>query len=465
MTNLQIEPSSFRDPSGFVFYRNNKILRQINVSYRTDYDLLMKSGLYKNLTDSGLLIPHSTSSEAPYKSESCSLVIEPEKIPYISYPYEWCFSELKDAALLTLKIQQTALQYGMSLKDASAYNIQFLNGKPVFIDTLSFEKYKEGSPWIAYGQFCRHFLAPLVLMKYKDVRLNQLLKVYIDGIPLDLASKILPLQSKFNFSVFSHIIAHAKSQKHFGNRQIQGKKYSISKFQLTAIIDGLQSFISKLKWKPEGFEWGDYYKDTNYSHESTRHKQEIITQFLSQTPVGMVYDIGGNIGTYSRLASTLGRQTICFDIDPAAVEKNYLDIKKSNEKNLLALVMDITNPSPGIGWLNQERNSFGQRGKAETVMALALVHHLAISNNLPLQKIAEAFGSICKYCIIEWIPKEDSQVKRLLATREDIFPDYTKEHFENCFKQEFEITGHIQINKSLRHLYLMKAISRDVDIV
>ena len=161
MTSLQIEPSSFRDPSGFVFYRNNKILRQVNVSYRTDYDLLMKSGLYKNLTDSGLLIPHSTSSEAPYKSESCSLVIEPQKIPYISYPYEWCFSELKDAALLTLKIQQTALQYGMSLKDASAYNIQFLNGKPVFIDTLSFEKYKEGSPWIAYRQFCEQFLAQL----------------------------------------------------------------------------------------------------------------------------------------------------------------------------------------------------------------------------------------------------------------------------------------------------------------
>jgi hypothetical protein len=458
MTNPQIDSSSFRDPSGFVFYRNNKILRQVNVSYRTDYDLLMKSGLYKNLTDSGLLIPHSTSSEAPYKSESCSLVIGPEKIPYISYPYEWCFSELKDAALLTLKIQQTALQYGMSLKDASAYNIQFNNGKPVFIDTLSFEKYKEGSPWIAYGQFCRHFLTPLVLMKYKDVRLNQLLKGYIDGIPLDLAASLLPMQCKFNFSVLSHIIAHAKSQKHFGNRQIQGKKYSISKFQLTAIIDGLQSFISKLKWNPEGFEWSDYYKDTNYSDEATKHKQEIITQFLSQTPVGMVYDIGGNIGTYSRLASTLGRQTICFDIDPAAVEKNYLDIKKNNEKNLLALVMDITNPSPGTGWLNQERNSFGQRGNAETVMALALVHHLSISNNLPLQKIAEAFGSICKYCIIEWIPKKDSQVKRLFATREDIFPDYTQEHFENCFKQKFEITGHIQINNSLRHLYLMKVI-------
>lgn len=457
MTNLQIEASSFRDPSGFVFYRNGKILRQVNVSYRPHYDKLMEYGLYKQLTDSELLIAHCVSTEASYESESCSLVIEPQKIPYISYPFEWCFSQMKDAALLTLKIQQIAMDYGMSLKDASAYNIQFNNGKPIFIDTLSFEIYKEGAPWIAYRQFCQHFLAPLVLMKYKDVRMNQLFKVFIDGIPLDLTSTLLPRRCKFNFNVLSHIVAHAKSQKHFGHKQIKSMKYSVSKFQLKAIIDGLQSFISRLVWEPKGFEWGDYYKDTNYSTESIKHKQKIVAQFLSRTPHGLVYDIGGNTGIFSRLASNSGRKTISFDIEPAAVEKNYLTIKSNNEKSLLPLVMDITNPSPGIGWRNEERQSFYQRGNAETIMALAIVHHLAISNNIPLKKIADNFSSIGNYCIIEWIPKEDSQVQRLLSTREDIFPSYTLGEFENIFKENFVIIDVAQIDDSLRKIYLMKS--------
>jgi ribosomal protein L11 methylase PrmA len=232
---------------------------------------------------------------------------------------------------------------------------------------------------------------------------------------------------------------------------------SLSKFQLTAIIDGLHSFISKLSWKPEGFEWGNYYNETNYSDESTKHKREIVKHFFSKVPQGLVYDIGGNNGTYSRLASDTGRETVCFDIDPAAVEKDYLAIKNSNERMLLPLIMDITNPSPGIGWGNEERNSFFKRGNAETVMALALIHHLAISNNIPLEKIAETFQALCKYCIVEWIPKEDSQVQRLLSTRKDIFQNYTQEYFEACFKKSFCLIDKIQITKTLRYLYLFKA--------
>lgn len=418
--------------------------------------MLMRTGLYKQLVDSELLIPHSESSEPPFLIESCSLVIEPRKIPFISYPYEWCFSQLKDAALLTLEIQETALKYGMSLKDASVYNVQYYMGKPVFIDTLSFEKYKEGEPWIAYRQFCEHFLAPLVLMKNKDVRLNQLLKANIDGIPMDLVAKLLPLGSKFSFSIFSHIVAHAKSQKHFESKQIQQSNYSMSKFQHRAMIDGLKSFIAKLNWMPKGFEWGDYYKDTNYSDESAGHKRDIIASYLAQTPPGFVIDIGGNIGTYSRLASAIGRETLCIDIDPAAIEKNYLVGKKEKEINLLPLIMDITNPSPGIGWANQERHPFFERSNAETIMVLALIHHLAISNNVPLQKISDVFSLMCNYCIIEWVPKEDSQVQRLLSTRKDIFPEYTQEYFEESFKQNFEIIERKQINKSLRVLYLIK---------
>jgi len=401
------------------------------------------------------LLPHQEDDIKKAVTEDAYKIIKPLQLNIISYPYEWCFSQLKDAALLTLEIQQIALQHGMVLKDASAYNIQFYKGKPVFIDTLSFEVYKEGSPWVAYRQFCQHFLVPLVLMKYNDVRMNQLSKVFLDGIPLDFAVKQLPTKCLFNFALFSHIFMHAKSQKYFGGKQVAKSIHSMSKFQLTALIDNMQSFIVNCRWKLKDSEWGNYYSDTNYSDEAHAQKQKIVRQFLLQTSSGLVLDIGGNVGTYSRLANNLGREAVCLDIDPVAVEKNYLSVKNSDEKKLLPLIMDVTNPSPGIGWGNEERQSFFQRISADTIIALALLHHLAISNNLPFQKIAVLFRNICKYCIIEWIPKEDSQVQRLLATRQDIFTNYSKEQFEKCFNQQFDIIEKVPIEGSLRTVYLL----------
>ena len=167
------EISSFRDPSGYIYYENNKVLRHINTCYFSVYEKFMSSGLYEELLNEGLIVSH----KEVIKNEK-EIVLEVEKIPYVSYPYEWTFDQLKDAALLTLKINKIAMKYGMILKDSSAYNVQFLNGKPIFIDTLSFMIYEDNTPWGAYGQFSRHFIAPLVLMKYKDVRLNSLLENY-----------------------------------------------------------------------------------------------------------------------------------------------------------------------------------------------------------------------------------------------------------------------------------------------
>ena len=203
--------SSFRDPSGFVFWSKENIFRQVNQPYRQDYDFLMSSGLYDTLVEKELLISHQEVDQFPRDQLSFYKIIKPERIAFISYPYEWCFSQLKDASLLTLHIQKTALEFGMSLKDCSAYNVQFRYGKPVFIDTLSFERYKEGDPWKAYRQFCQHFLAPLALMSHIDLRLNQLSRVFVDGIPLDLTSNLLPFKTRFSLALFVHIHLHAKS--------------------------------------------------------------------------------------------------------------------------------------------------------------------------------------------------------------------------------------------------------------
>jgi len=448
-------PGSFRDPSGFLFYRDDSIYRQVNTAYKEDYDHLMNSGLYKTLVDAELIIPHTEVDIEGVEPDKAYKIIQPEMIRFLSYPYEWCFSQLKDAALTTLKIQKKAFDFGMCLKDSSAYNIQFRKDKPILIDTLSFEMYREGQPWIAYRQFCQHFLAPLALMSYKDIRLSQLLRIYIDGIPLDLASSLLPLRTSFKFSVLSHINLHAKSQKHFADKAVDTSGRKMKRISLLGLIDNLESSVSKLKWQTQDTEWGEYYEDTNYSEEALRHKKQVVAEYLDRIKPESVWDLGGNVGMFSRIASDKGILTISFDIDPVAVEKNYLECVTKDETNILPLLLDLTNPSPGIGWENQERTSLLERGPVDTVFALALIHHLAISNNLPLNKIAAFFSAICKSLIIEFVPKSDSQVQRLLSTRKDIFPDYTQPKLEDEFSKFFTIQDSVRIRNSERTLYLM----------
>ncbi len=337
----------------------------------------------------------------------------------------------------------------MSLKDCSAYNIQFRKGKPILIDTLSFEKYREGQPWAAYQQFCRHFLAPLALMCYKDVRLSQLLRIYLDGIPLDFASSLLPLNTRFKFSLLTHIHLHSKAQESFANKRISKIKGAMDRISFMGLIDNLLSVIRSLRFKAKNTEWANYYQDTNYSQAGFENKKKIVSDFLDKINAKSVWDLGANRGVFSRIAGNKGIEVISFDNDQSAVEKNYSQCIAANETNILPLFIDLTNPSSGIGWANKERMSLTERGPADAALALALIHHLAISNNLPFKKIAEFFSQICDSLIIEFIPKEDSQVQRLLSSREDIFPDYAQDVFEREFGNNFKIEA------SRRIIYLM----------
>ncbi len=454
--SASISPSSFRDPSGFLFWRDGVLYRQINVAYQADYDHLMGSGLYQALVDANLLIPHQEADMEAPNTDLAYKIIRPEVIPFVSYPYEWCFSQLKDAALTTLRIQIEALKFGMSLKDASAYNIQFRNCSPVFIDTLSFERYREGQPWIAYRQFCQHFLAPLALMSFTDVRLGHLSRIYLDGIPLDLASSLLPWRTWFNPSLLAHLHIHARTERRVAKKPPAKREYKVSRVGLIGILGSLGGLVTKLRWEHVGTEWADYYSDTNYSGEAFKHKKEAVAQFLNKLKPRTVWDLGANIGTFSRLAGDRGVPTMSFDADAAAVEKNYLKCIARGDTNILPLLIDLTNPSSGTGWQNRERMSFEERGPADTVLALALIHHLAIVNNLPLVKIAEFFRDICTSLIIEFVPKTDTQVQRLLSTREDIFSHYTQADFELEFERLFVIESRVNIKDSERTLYLMR---------
>jgi ribosomal protein L11 methylase PrmA len=446
---------SFRDPSGHLFTRDGVLYRQINEVYRPHYDHLMGGGLYERLVEMGALVEHSQEHARLADSDGAYRVIRPVPVPFVSYPYEWCFSQLRDAALLTLDIQKTALEFGMSLKDASAYNVQFVDSSPVLIDTLSFEMYREGEPWVAYKQFCQHFLAPLALMAHEDVRLAHLLRVHIDGIPLDLASRLLPVRTRLSLGLLTHIFIHARAQKRYAG-QAAKPSGKMPRASLVGLIGGLRSTVSRLRWHPPATEWGDYYRDTNYSDDAMGHKAETVAQYVEKVGPGSAWDLGANTGEFSRLAADAGAMTVAFDVDPVAVERHYRHCRKQQLRNLLPLVLDLTNPSPAIGWDNAERMALGQRGQPDLAMALALIHHLAISNNLPFARIAGFLASIAPNLIIEFVPKKDSQVQKLLTTREDIFADYDQSSFERAFENHFHMEESTAIRESERVLYRMR---------
>ncbi len=448
--------SSFRDPSGFLFFENGTLFRSVSRLYQQNYDHLTHSGLYNKLVEDDLLIPHKEIQRPAEKKDDEYKIIQPELVPFISYPYEWCFSQLKDAALTMIKIQKQALDCNMVLKDASAYNIQFFKGKPVLIDTLSFEIYKETHPWIAYRQFCQHFLAPLSLMASRDIRLGQLMRIYIDGLPLDLVSELLPISTWFKPALLSHIHLHAKAQKRYEAKASSPAVTKVSKHSLIALIQHLESAITAMKWLPIGTEWSDYYEDTNYSQEAMNHKKRLVEAYLSKSKPRTVWDLGANTGVFSRIATANEIDTIAFDVDPAAVEKNYRQMLENKETNILPLYLDMTNPSPALGWANEERLSLIERGPADTVLALALIHHLTISNNVPFSHIATFLSRLCRFLIIEFVPKNDSQVQGLLRCREDIFYHYTQDHFEASFGDHFSILKREKIVDTQRTLYLME---------
>lgn len=417
----------------------------------------MGSGLYEALTQAELLVPHEETEE-PGISGDAYRVVRPEVIPFISYPYEWCFGQLRDAALATLRIQKIALQHGMSLRDASAYNIQFRDGRPVLIDTLSFERLPEGRPWTAYRQFCQHFLAPLALMAYRDVRLGQLLRVHIDGVPLELAARLLPRRVRLRPSLFLHVVAHARSQRrHAGAAVSPDRGRSFSPRAFLGLIESLESAVRGLRWDIGRSTWSEYYEESgSYSPAAFEHKKELVAKLVAEAEPADVWDLGGNVGVFARIPAERRIPTVCFDADAAAVELNYRRVVEEEERDLLPLVLDLTNPSPAIGWENRERRSLAERGPADMVLALALVHHLAIGNNVPLPRLADFLARVCRKLVVEFVPKDDPKVQLLLAAREDIFPEYTQEGFERTFGERFDTERREEIRDSVRTVYLMR---------
>jgi len=464
MTEALRDPSSFRDPSGFIFREpDGTVLRQVNRSYEDDYMQLINNGLYDELVKDGLLVEHEEVSLSRSMTNDACFVLQPRNIDFISYPYEWCYSALKDAALLTLDIQRRAMQHGMSLKDATSYNVQFDGTIPVFIDSLSFERLDVDQPWQGYSQFCRHFLAPLALMSQRDVCLNRLLAIYLDGVPLDLASKLLPWRTRLRPGLLFHLHLHARMLRAYSNTAtLRGKKNyqkrKVTGSGLSTVLDHLRKTIVSLSVKTSGTEWVDYYDNTSYSELGFSQKRSCVEMFLKYVKPKTIWDLGANTGEFSRIATEQGAMVYAFDIDPLCVEVNYQSCRRE-KRRILPLLLDLANPSPAIGWAHTERLSLAERGPVDTVMALALIHHLAITNNVPFEHVSQFFAQLCKHLIIEFVPKNDPQVKRLLVSRDDIFSEYDQAAFEATFQKRFEIIENQPIGEDGRVLYLMRTLN------
>lgn len=449
--------SSYRDPSGFLFYENDILYRQVNNIFKDDFDLFISSGLYQQLVDKNILIPHKKIEENITGSTDWYQTIQPEKIPFISYPYEWCFDMLKDAALVTLQAAQEAMNYGMMLKDASAYNVQWHKGKMVFIDTLSFEKWDESKPWIAYRQFCEHFLAPLALMHYLKLPLQNLFLAYPDGIPLTLAKKLLPSRSKFNLNTYLHLHLHAnisENAKTANPKRHTLKPFSASKLKnlLRSLEETVRSFSLN---NPSGV-WSGYYNEAFQREDYVVPKKQIVENWISRVNAYSAIDVGANEGEFSELLAAKNIFAISADFDHYSVNRLYNTTKKNNNASILPLIIDFANPSPAIGVNNEERSSFLQRTNTELVLALAVIHHLAIGKNIPFENIAAMFQSLGNWLIIEFVSKEDEKIQLMLQQKKDVYYDYNEEKFITAFKNFYSIIEKAEIGNSGRRLFLMK---------
>jgi hypothetical protein len=459
---MNINRGSFRDPAGQVFSKDGKFYRCIFEPGRKDYEAARSSGVYSKLIASGLLISHEEINATVLAPNAAIYCLQHPPIPFVSYPWEWAFSMLKDAALLHLDVMEEILPEGFWLRDASAFNVQYDGQRLRLIDTLSIGQRVPNSPWVAYGQFCAHFLAPLALAAYCDIRMLGLWRNYIDGYPLDLAVKMLPVWRLWSPGIFMHMFMHARLQSAADKKEDLGtvkpeRTLTVSDRGLMGIIRSLRRTIHGIKWRRFSRIWEDYDHIRTYQPEDIELKSEYVSTVMHRLRPGIVWDLGANTGEFSLIAASAGAFVASIDSDPACTEHLYQRLSGADgRKRVLPLTMDLANPSPGLGWDSRERLSLRERGPADLILALALVHHLVLSNCVPLSRIADWLSDLARYALIEFVPPSDPMVQKLLRNHRGEHLPYGAEEFQSAFGMCFDFEDK-RILKNGRTLYLWKS--------
>ena len=451
---------SFRDPAGFVFTRDGILYRQVNTAFRGEFDLLRSSGLYDALVERNALVRHDEAALDLAASPDACRVIRPERVPLVTYPYEWTFGQLKAAALLTLDVLREALERGMILRDGTAANVQFVGARPVFIDTLSFGRYEEGQPWYGYRQFCEHFLAPLALTARRDGRLVGMLRRFPNGIPLDLASRLLDGRSWLRPGLALHLHAHARAQRKYADADATASSRRLGKPALLRMVEHLRLTVDGLEWHPEGTTWAEYERTHGYTSDAIEVKRALVADYLARVSPSTAWDLGANTGVFSAVAADGGARVAAVESDVAAAERHYRRLAARGDERILPLVVDLLDPTPASGWAHTERQSLEQRGPVDAVLALALVHHLTLGGNVPLARVAEWFARLGRALVIEWVPETDPQVLRLVQHRPERALPYDRAAFLSAFARHFDTHASARVGDSDRELFLMRTRAR-----
>ena len=458
MTSTRVDAGSYRDPSGRIYFLGDRVYRTVMPVASEDFDFVRSSGALEPLIDEGLVIAGPVVDHTNLEfARGASYVIEHPRLPFVSYPYEWCFSALKSAALLHLDVHLRVLESDVTLSDASAYNIQFQSGsRPIFIDWLSFRRYREGEFWIGHRQFCEQFLNPLLLRSLVGVPHNAWYRGSLEGITTVELSRLLPRMRKLSWNVLTHVVLQAAFQKGSASHRKEdfSKKAKLGKPAFQRILTGLRKWISRLEPRDrDKTVWTDYADEHSYKPEDVQKKQAFIAEFVQAARPELIWDIGCNTGDYSLAALAAGaRLAVGFDSDQSALDKGFARAQSEGHK-FLPLFLDAANPTPSQGWGETERMGLRRRAGADGLLALALVHHLAISRNVPLDRLVGWLVDLAPSGIVEFVPKADAMVQELLRLREDIFDDYSVESFERTLRSHAEVVKSVPVSDSGRRLF------------
>lgn len=456
--NGELEPGSFRDRAGAVFYRSGKVLRHITPSYAEEYERARDTGTIDELIANGRLVGTTEVSHTA-NADGHSYEVEHSRIPYISYPYEWPFALLKSAALFHLELQEWLLQRGFILRDASAYNVQFQGVKPIFIDLLSIGTYQEGIYWLGHRQFCEQFLNPLLLRSKAGIAHNEWYRGRLEGISTADLRRALPFRKKLSLNVLTQVVlsdilqtgSEKQNEKPTPNKTLTKP---LPKTAYGSMLASLRSWITTMR--PAGKSdknWGAYANFRNYTDETLEQKSRFVAEFCQNTRPETIFDIGCNTGEFSQIALKSGAtRVIAFDYDQDCLDQAYARAT-SADLNLLPLYLDAANPSPNQGWQQSERKGFMERSSADGLLALAFEHHLAIGRNVPLDRLIDWLLAIAPCGVVEFIDRADSKIQQMLSTREDIFQDHNLQNFDQLISQRARIIKRERLSSSHRYIY------------
>jgi len=440
-----------------VFYAGDEVYRALSADGLTDFEALEATGL---LDDERIVRTERAGDVAALRDllvHEPAAVLRHERIPFVSYPYEWTFSMLKDAALLQLDLLLAALEHDMVLKDSTPYNVQFRGARPTFVDVGSFERIREGEPWVGYRQFCMLYLYPLLLQSAKRVPFHPWLRGSIDGIRPSEMRPLMNFRDRFRKGVFTNVFLHARLEARYADRPAQVKEEVRRVFKkelFVANVRKMRKLVERLSWDPPQGVWTAYGEANSYTDDDARRKDEFVRQVATAQPWNLVWDIGANNGRYSRIAAEGARTVVAVDADQGPVELLYRDLKQEGNEQILTLTMNLADPSPGLGWRGLERKAMPDRGKPDLVLALALVHHVAISANVPVKEFIDWLASLGTALVIEFPTREDPMVKKLLAPKRDgLHPDYVLGFFERTLNEAFEVERSERLESGTRVLY------------